>query len=108
MRSIRLLPLLLWFGLSSLGLAALAPPAPDDPLILHLVPPLAQQGQLVIIRGFNFGGAPQVTFNGTPAAVILRNRSDLRMDCFISFSTSSSTTSSSNTNGAHVYPFQCS
>jgi hypothetical protein len=46
------------------------PPGPDDPLIFRVQPTEAQQGQQVLIEGFNFGSAPQVTFNGTVASII--------------------------------------
>jgi len=50
--------------------APIPPPDPDDPLIFRVQPTEAQQGQQVMIDGFNFGSAPQVTFNGTVASII--------------------------------------
>jgi hypothetical protein len=55
--------------------AALIPPDPADPLIFGVRPTEAQQGQQVRIDGFNFGSAPQVTFNGV-AAPIIEHRPD--------------------------------
>jgi hypothetical protein len=52
--------------------APIPPPDPDDPLIFDVQPFEAQQGQQVSIQGFNFGSAPQVTFNGTVAPIFER------------------------------------
>jgi len=51
-------------------LAAGPPPGPTEPLIISVVPVEAQIGQQVLISGVNFGTSPQVTFNGTSAAVV--------------------------------------
>jgi hypothetical protein len=52
--------------------APIPAPDPDDPLIFRVQPTEAQQGQQVLIEGFNFGSAPQVTFNGTLASIVAR------------------------------------
>ncbi len=64
--------LLVLFSTLSTSGAPIPPPDPDDPLIIDVQPFEAQQGQQVSIQGFNFGSAPQVTFNGTVALILER------------------------------------
>ena len=65
------LPLLAITLLASGPLAAATIPDLDDPLIGFVEPMEAQQDQQVLIRGVNFGSAPLVTFNGTPATGVV-------------------------------------